>query len=47
MNYIDATDYKLEVGNIEKSSFSELLTSYENCKKVIIVDENTHQFCLS
>ena len=47
MKYIDAIDYKLEIGSLEESSFSEFLKSYVNRKKVIIVDENTHEHCLS
>ena len=46
MKYIDAIDYKLEIGSLEESSFSEFLQSYVNRKKVIIVDENTHEHCL-
>ncbi len=46
MKYIDAVDYKLEIGNLESSSFSSLLKEYSSQKKVIIVDENTHEKCL-
>ena len=46
MKYIDAIDYKLEIGSLEESSFSQLLESYVNRKKVIIVDDNTHEHCL-
>lgn len=46
MKYIDAIDYKLEIGSLEESSFSKMLESYSDCKKVIIVDENTHVHCL-
>ncbi|MBL1279626.1 MAG: 3-dehydroquinate synthase [Fluviicola sp.] len=46
MKYIDAREYKLEIGNLEESSFASLLKSYDSCKKVIIVDENTHEHCL-
>lgn len=47
MKFINANDYKLEIGNLEESSFSTLLESYNGHKKVIIVDENTHEHCLS
>ena len=46
MKYIDAIDYKLEIGSLEESSFSQFLESYVNRKKVIIVDDNTHEHCL-
>ena len=46
MKYIDAVDYKLELGNLESSSFGQLLEKYALNKKVIIVDENTHEHCL-
>ena len=47
MKYIDAIDYRLEIGSLNESSFERLLQEYESCKKVIIVDENTHENCLS
>jgi len=35
------------VGNLENTAFQELITTtYENSRKVIIVDENTHDCCL-
>jgi 3-dehydroquinate synthase len=38
---------KLEFGSIEESSFAELLANdYGQSKKIIIVDENTHDYCL-
>lgn len=46
MKYIDAVDYKLELGELESSSFSDILEKYSSSKKVIIVDENTHEHCL-
>ncbi len=46
MKYIDASDYKLEIGSLEKSSFSSVLASYKESAIVIVVDENTHQHCL-
>jgi 3-dehydroquinate synthase len=37
----------IEIGNIENGSFQELVSSkYQNSKKIIIVDENTHDSCL-
>lgn len=38
---------RLEFGGIERSSFVSILKKeYANSKKVIIVDENTHDYCL-
>jgi 3-dehydroquinate synthase len=38
---------RIEIGNIEQSSFHTLLTErYENSRKIILVDENTHDYCL-
>lgn len=35
------------MGNLENTAFQELITTtYENSRKVIIVDENTHDCCL-
>lgn len=37
----------IEIGNIELGGFQELIgTKYNNSKKIIIVDENTHDSCL-
>ena len=37
----------ISVGNLENTAFQELITTtYENSRKVIIVDENTHDCCL-
>ncbi len=46
MKYIDAVDYKLELGRLESSSFGQLLERYSSSQKIIIVDENTHENCL-
>ena len=47
MRQIQANNYIVEIGNLTKSSFQNLLSSkYINSKKVILVDENTHDFCL-
>lgn len=44
---LQATDYNIEIGSIAESSFSELLrTKYAASKKIILVDENTHDHCL-
>lgn len=44
---IQATDYTIEVGSLVDSSFVHLLTNeYADSKKVILVDENTHDECL-
>ena len=47
MKYINANGYSLEIGSILESSLAELLEEiYVDSKKVIIVDENTHEHCL-
>ncbi len=47
MTEIAASGYPVFIGNIEETSFSDLLdTAYPNAKKVVIVDENTHDECL-
>ncbi len=46
MQIIETGDYRLELGPITESSFSEVLAQFETRKKLIIVDENTHEFCL-
>jgi 3-dehydroquinate synthase len=39
--------YPIEVGDLEQSSFLDLLNNqYASVRKVIMVDENTHDFCL-
>lgn len=47
MKYIDAGDYNVEVGGLPQSSFEKWLAQYDKSKKIIIVDENTHEHCLS
>jgi 3-dehydroquinate synthase len=44
---INTGKYMIEIGSIVESGFGQLLRSNESSKKVIIVDENTHQYCLS
>jgi 3-dehydroquinate synthase len=47
MKQIEANNYTIEIGNLVESSFQTLLqTKYAASKKVILVDENTHDFCL-
>jgi 3-dehydroquinate synthase len=36
----------IHIGTLEAHPFKELLEEYSMCKKVIIVDENTHDCCL-
>lgn len=44
---IQATDYTIEIGSLVDSSFVSLLTNeYAHSKKIILVDENTHDSCL-
>jgi 3-dehydroquinate synthase len=44
---IKAKDYSIEFGPLLDSNFQNLLTkNYSNSKKIILVDENTHEFCL-
>lgn len=47
MKYINSSGCSLEIGNLKDSSFLNLLlTEYTDSKKVIIVDDNTHEKCL-
>jgi 3-dehydroquinate synthase len=47
MKKIQANNYTIELGSLLESSFDNLLNSkYLNSNKVILVDENTHDFCL-
>lgn len=47
MKKFDCNSCTVEVGNLELSSFPQLLTeTYKDVRKVIVVDENTHDFCL-
>lgn len=47
MNSLKSSLHILEVGSLIDSSFSKLLANYQGAKKIIIVDENTYEFCLS
>lgn len=47
INNIQSTDYNIEIGSLAESSFANLLQNeYGNSKKIILVDENTHDECL-
>lgn len=47
MQHLQGTNYFIEVGSIEDSSLTQLIeTSYSQSKIVIMVDENTHDYCL-
>ena len=47
MNLFRSNNYIIEIGSIIDSSLNELLLkTYKNSKVVIIVDENTHDYCL-
>jgi 3-dehydroquinate synthase len=43
---IEADGYNIEIGSLTSSSFSNFLQGYSTSKKVILVDENTHDHCL-
>lgn len=47
MKKFDCNSCPVEVGNLELSSFPILLEeTYKDVRRVIVVDENTHDFCL-
>ena len=47
MKCINTDSYSIEIGSITDSTFAHFITkNYSNCKVVIIVDENTHEYCL-
>ncbi|MBP6090429.1 MAG: 3-dehydroquinate synthase [Crocinitomicaceae bacterium] len=47
MQHLQGTNYFIEVGGLEDSSLTQLIeTSYNRSKIVIMVDENTHDYCL-
>lgn len=46
MNEIKSTTYSVYIGNLQDGKFEEILKSYSNSKKLILVDENTHDCCL-
>lgn len=44
---LKGSDYFIEIGSIENSSFSDFISSnYSNSKIIIMVDENTNDYCL-
>jgi 3-dehydroquinate synthase len=44
---IPGNEYQIEIGSLTESGFQNLLnTRYLGSKKIILVDENTHDFCL-
>lgn len=44
---LNGSDYFIEIGSIENSSFSEYISSnYSDSKIIIMVDENTNDYCL-
>lgn len=47
MQIIQANSYNIEIGNLTESSFAKLLIEYVDAKKLILVDENTQEHCLS
>lgn len=47
MRTIHANGYNLEIGSILESSFSKHLEEFSAAKIFIIVDDNTHEHCLS
>jgi 3-dehydroquinate synthase len=47
MMTIPGNEYQIEIGKLTDSNFQNLLnTKYLDSKKIILVDENTHDFCL-
>lgn len=47
MKNIQTKKYTIELGSLIESSFQNLLTErYKDSRKVILVDENTHDYCL-
>lgn len=47
MQSIQSTNYKIEIGALSNSTFGKMLElQFKNSKKIILVDENTKEFCL-
>jgi len=47
MQHLQGTNYFIEIGNLESTTFTQFIQeNYSSSKIVIIVDENTHDFCL-
>ena len=48
MRHIETNGYTIEIGSLLESSLHQLLReNYSTSKKIILVDENTHKYCLS
>lgn len=47
MHTIESNGYQLEIGSILESSFQEVVNRYTEGKIFFIVDENTHEHCLT
>ena len=44
---VDAEGYSIEIGSLLEGSFDSLMIdNYSESKKIIVVDENTNEFCL-
>jgi 3-dehydroquinate synthase len=46
MKEIESTTYSIHIGSLQMGPFEALIKKYEHSKKVILVDENTHDACL-
>ena len=48
MSYtLKSTGYLIEINDLDASTFQDFMESnYVNSRKIIIVDENTNEFCL-
>ena len=47
MYTLQSTNYTIEIGSLIDSSFSQLLDAqFKYSKKIILVDENTKEYCL-
>ena len=46
MKIIQSLSTQIEIGDITKSSFGNVIELYSNANIIIIVDENTHDYCL-
>lgn len=48
MRYIETDSYRLEIGPLTESGFNQLLCDrFSASKKIILVDENSHEHCLN
>ena len=46
MKIIQSLATQIEIGDITKSTFANVLELYSKANIIIIVDENTHDYCL-